>query len=116
MCWYAGNPIRSIPLQHFRKGYKRHATSQGYKQQSARPWQISDVQAVLQQMLRRLNSTGGVPAAMLARDGFVLAVLWQTSSRGCNAGAWRLENVRLPTGELNAVFYCMLHYIRGFVC
>ena len=35
--------MRSIPLQQFKKGYKRHAAALGYKQISARPWQISDV-------------------------------------------------------------------------
>ena len=90
--------MRSIPLQQFRKGYKKHAADLGYKQASARPWQIGDVRAVLQTMLQKSKSMTGLPAVMLARDGFILAVLWQTSSRGCNAGAWRLENVILPTG------------------
>ena len=33
------------------------------------------------------------------RDALVVALLWQTQSRGANAGAWRLANVRLMTGE-----------------
>lgn len=91
--------MRSIPLQQFKKGYRKHAAALGYKQMSARPWQLSDVRTVLQQILQKLGKAAGVCAAMLARDGFIIAVLWQTSSRGCNAGAWRLENLRLPTGD-----------------
>ena len=95
--------MRSIPLQQFKKGYKRHAAALGYKQISARPWQIHDVRGILQHMLQQLNEARGLPAAMLARDGFILAVLWQTSSRGCNAGSWRLDNVKLPTGDASRI-------------
>ena len=51
--------MRSIPLQQFKKGYKRHAAALGYKQISAHPWQISDVRVALQQMLQKLKKTGG---------------------------------------------------------
>ena len=95
--------MRSIPLQKFKKGYKRHAAALGYRQISARPWQIHDVRGTLQHMLQKLNKAKGLPAAMLARDGFILAVLWQTSSRGCNAGSWRLDNVKLPTGDASCI-------------
>ena len=95
--------MRSVPIQQFKKGYKRHAAALGYKQISARPWQITDLQLVLQQMLQKLKKVGGLPAVILARDAFILAVLWQTSSRGCNAGAWRLGNIELPTGEASCL-------------
>lgn len=97
--------MRSIPLVQFKKGYKKHAAMLGYKQVSARPWQIGEVRTVLQQMLQRLKHMKGLPAATLARDGFILSVLWQTSSRGCNAGAWRLINVKLPTGASHYPFW-----------
>ena len=90
--------MRSIPLQQFKKGYRKTSTDLGYKQTSARPWQIGDLRTALLHMLQKAKNLKGLPAVMLARDGFILAVLWQTSSRGCNAGAWRLDNVKLPTG------------------
>ena len=97
--------MRSIPLQQFRKGYKKHSVDLGYKQASARPWQIADLRTVLQHMLQKAKTMRGLPAVMLARDGFILAVLWQTSSRGCNAGAWRLDNAKLPTGASTCYFF-----------
>ncbi len=99
----AGNPMRSIVLQQFKKGYKNYAVEQGYKQMSARPWLESEVINVLQHLEHQLKQSSGMIAALLARDGFVMAVLWQTKSRGCTSGAWRLENIKLPTGKYSAL-------------
>ena len=46
----ADNPVRSIIIQQFKKGYKNFAAEQGYKQVSARPWLESEVLTVLQHM------------------------------------------------------------------
>ena len=103
----AGNPVRSIVLQQFRKGYMKFAAEQGYKQRSAMPWTEQEVQAVLQHIETEVTGLEGMPAALLARDGFLFAILWQTKSRGCNAGTWRMDNLRLPAGSTSAVSCAM---------
>ena len=90
--------MRSNVLQQFRKGYVKFAAEQGYKQRSAMPWTEVEMQAVLHHLETQLIGLKGMPAALLARDAFLFAVLWQTKSRGCNAGVWRLENLKLPAG------------------
>ena len=89
-------------LQQFRKGYSKFAAEQGYRQTSAKPWTEQEILGVLHHIEGQLKKNTGMPAVLLARDGFIFAVLWQTKSRGCNAGAWRLENIKLPTG-MNSV-------------
>ena len=103
-------------LQQFRKGYVKFAAEQGYKQRSAMPWTEPEVHAVLHHLDKQLIGLEGMPAALLARDGFLFAVLWQTKSRGCNAGVWRLENLKLPAGKtmtapdnIAAVIYQIQH-------
>lgn len=96
---HTGNPIRSGQLRRFKQGYRRFAEQQGYKQKSARPWKEREVRAVLEHLSKELKRATGMEAALLSRDGFVIAVLWETKSRGCNAGAWRLANIKLPTGN-----------------
>ena len=66
--------------------------------------------AVLQHLDEQLVGLEGMPAALLARDGFLFAVLWQTKSRGCNAGVWRLENLKLPAGRIHCSL-CRQHPI-----
>ena len=64
------------------------------------PWTEQEVLAVLAHLDRQLAGLEGMPAALLARDGFLFAILWQTKSRGCNAGMWRLDNLKLPAGSM----------------
>lgn len=112
----AGNPMRSIIIQQFKKGYKNFAAEQGYKQVYAHPWLESEVLTVLQYMEHQLKLRSGMSAALLARDGFLLAVLWQIKSRGCNSGAWRLENIKLPTSEHLPVWICWVLDISWWLC
>ena len=93
-----GNPVRSVQLQRFRQGYAKFAVEQGYQQTSARPWQECEVVGVLQHISRQLLQARGIQAVLLARDAFLFSVLWQSKSRGVNAGAWRVENVKLTSG------------------
>ena len=88
--------MRSNVLQQFKKGYVKFAAEQGYKQRSAMPWTEGEMQAVLHHLETQLTGLQGMGAALLARDAFLFAVLWQTKSRGCNAGMWRLKNLKLP--------------------
>ena len=45
----------------------------------------------------------GIPQLLALRGALILALLWQTQSRGNNAGIWRLANIKPPTGEWLAV-------------
>ena len=79
--------MRSIPIQQFKKGYKMHAAALGYKQVSARPWQINDVQTVLQHILQKLKRARGLPASswlfcgrLPAEDVTLGPGAWRTSS------------------------------------
>ena len=94
----SGNPVRSVQLQRFRQGYAKFAAEQGYQQVSARPWQEHEVVGVLHHISRQLQQARGIQAVLLARDAFLFSVLWQSKSRGVNAGAWRVENVKLMSG------------------
>ena len=93
-----GNPVRSVQLQRFRQGYAKFAAEQGYQQVSALPWQEGEVIGVLQHLSKQLLQAKGIQAVLLARDAFLFSVLWQSKSRGVNAGAWRVENVKLMSG------------------
>ena len=64
---------------------------------------------MLHHLDQQLTGLEGMPAALLKRDGFLFAVLWQTKSWGCNAGAWRLENLRLPAGRIPAKSACSIN-------
>lgn len=99
MLCHAGNPVRSVEIQTFRKGYAKCAREQGYRQTSAKPWEESDVLQVLAFLNGRIAKSTCIEAMLLLRDGFLFSVLWQTKSRGINAGAWRLDNIKLPTGR-----------------
>ena len=90
-----GNPVRSVQLLRFRQGNAKFVAEQGYQQVSARLWQESEVVEVMQHPSRQLLQAKGIQAVMLARDAFLFFVLWQSKSRGVNARAWRVENVKL---------------------
>ena len=87
--------MRSVQLQRFKQGYAKFVAEQGYQQVSARPWQESEVVGVLQHLSRQLLQARGIQAVLKGRDAFLFFVLWQSKSRGVNAGAWRVENVKL---------------------
>jgi hypothetical protein len=95
---HAGNPMRSSIVATLRKGYSKNATEMGYKQMSAQPWTKQEVIAVVEHLERKIVKTSGMPKLLWMRDALLFALLWQTKSRGINAGSWRLENLRLPTG------------------
>lgn len=94
----AGNPLRSTIVATLRKGYGKDAAEKGYRQTSAKPWKLTEVMDVLAYLERKLAKATGMVKLLLLRDALIFALLWQTKSRGNNAGMWRLENLRLPTG------------------
>ena len=96
----AGNPIRSIVVRNLRKGYGNDAKEKGYRQRSARPWTHAEMKQIMSHMEEQLAKwRDGTQHLLHMRDALILALLWQTQSRGNNAGTWRLENLRLPTGR-----------------
>ena len=109
---YAGNPLlvlmRSTTVATLRKGYGKDAAEKGYRQLSARPWTQQEVADVLDHLQRKIDKATGMPRLLLMRDALLFTLLWQTKSRGNNAGMWRLENLRLPTGEINMSQKCLL--------
>ncbi len=64
------------------------------------------MQLLLQSMHQTCNSSSTDPhqQMLLLQDGMLFSLLWQSCLRGFNAGALRLDNIVLPTGE-NAVPY-----------
>ena len=55
-----------------------------------------------QHLEMQLTGVEGMPAALLARNGFLSAIIRQTCSRGCNAGTWQMEALRLPAFSASA--------------
>ena len=80
-----------------RKGNSKDAKRKGYKQKSARSWSEAEMKAVMQYPDQRSMSCSGM---QLLRYALVMAFLWQTQSTGNDAGMWRLDNIRLPTGDV----------------
>ncbi len=97
---HAGNPLRSTTVATLKKGYSKVAGENGYKQLSAKPWTKQEVTDVLVHLRRKAEKASGMARLLYLRDALIFVLLWQTKSRGNNAGMWRLENLRLPTGSL----------------
>ena len=102
--WGAGNPLKSIVVKNLKKGQANDAKEKGYRQKSARPWNVAEMHIVMNNVEEQLISCNrGIPQLLVLRGALILAPLWQTHSRGNNAGIWRLANIKLPTGEWLAV-------------
>ena len=98
-----GNPMHSVQIRSLLKGYNSHAAELGYQS-----WGISAVPLTEPEMLCLLQSmattcsnsnTDQHQQLFLLRDGMLFSLLWQSRFRGFNAGALRLENIVLSTGE-----------------
>ena len=100
---YAGNPLRSTSIQRLKQGYAQAAKKLGVRALAAKPWTVADVTALMMHLQSRLLVTGGMTHLLLLRDALILALLWNTQSRGANAGAWRLSNLKLPSGKCPAL-------------
>ena len=96
-----GNPMLSAQVRIMLKGYGNHAMQLGYQKKGAVPLTEAEVQLLLQSMHQACTSTSTDPQQQLL---LLLSLLWQSCFRGFNAGALRLDNIVLPTGE-NAVPY-----------
>jgi hypothetical protein len=98
--------VLSAQVRTMLKGYGNHATQLGYQKKGAVPLTEVEMQLLLQSMHKTCNSSSRDPHQHMLplRDGMLFSLLWQSCLRGFNAGALRLDNVVLPTGE-NAVPY-----------
>lgn len=100
-----GNPLESLHVREFIKGYKTHAAELGYQKRGAVPFSGSqalqeeaDMIQLLQQLYLQQQTLTGTDQLLLLRDGFIFSLLWQSCFRGFNAGGIRLQNIVLPTG------------------
>ena len=82
-----GNPIESLHLREFVKGYKNHAAELGYQKRGAGPLEEADMIQLLQQLHLKQQTLTGTDQLLLLRDGFIFSLLWQSCFRGFNAGA-----------------------------
>ena len=82
------------------KGYNNYATDLGYQKKGAEPLTEAEMHTLLESMHRTCSSNMDQHQLLLVlRDGLLFSLLWQTCFRGSNAGALRLDNIRLPTRE-----------------
>lgn len=93
-----GNPIESLHIREFAKGYKNHATDLGYQKRGVVPLEEADMIQLLQQLYLQQQTLTGTVQLLLLRDGFIFSLLWQSCFRGFNAGGIRLQDIKLPTG------------------
>ena len=92
-----GNPMHSMQVRNMLKGYANHATELGYQKRGAVPLTQLEMHTMLSSMFQLLiKSTDQAEQLLLARDGLLFSILWQTCYRGFDAGGVRLENIVLP--------------------
>ena len=91
-----GHTDRQPNAQHASQEYANHATELGYQKRGAVPLTQLEMHSSMFQLL--IKSTDQAEQVLLARDGLLFSILWQTCYRGFNAGDVRLENIVLPTG------------------
>ena len=96
-----GNPMLSVQIRSMLKGYGNHANQLGYQKREAVPLTENQMLTLLSSMLSICNVSTTDPhqRLLLLGDGMLFSLLWQSCFRGFNAGAIRLDNIALPTGE-----------------
>jgi len=92
--------MRSAIVNNLRKAYAHRAKLRGQRKKSALPWSLGTVEALVAYLKQAIKEPSGLPLLLLHRDLLIVTLLWNTSSRGANAGSWRLENIKLPTGRV----------------
>jgi hypothetical protein len=92
--------MRSSLVNSFRKAHAHRAKLGGYKKKSALPWSEQDVLRLVAYLEQQIKEADGLGLLLLHRDLLIITLLWQTCSRGVNAGSWRLANILLPTGKI----------------
>ncbi len=82
-----GNPVLSPTISQLSKGYANAMLSKGVSQGAAVPVSFDQVAQLLQHLHAALRESepGTLHAYLLARDGFLISVLWHTALRGDNA-------------------------------
>ena len=93
-----GNPIESLHLREFVKGYMQYAAELGYQKRGAVPLEQPEMMHLLQRLYHQQQTLTGKEQLLLLRDGVIFSLLWQSCFRGFNAGGMRLQNIVLPTG------------------
>jgi hypothetical protein len=96
-----GNPVRSSLIMRLRKGYFNEMREKGVSQGAAVPVNFELVEQLLESLAAELQDAepGTLHAALLARDGFLVSVLWHTALRGDNAGRLRDTDCINTDGE-----------------
>lgn len=89
-----GNPILSSAISQLRKGYSNQMRCKGVSQGAAVPVTFSQVQQLLEAHRAALaeSEPGTILAVLLARDAFLISLLWHTALRGDNAGRLRTQD------------------------
>lgn len=88
-----------MAIIQLQRGHHRANRVQHVRPQSAVPWTEIDVVAVVRSMSDRLATADGAYKLALYRDITIVCLLWETQSRGSNAGSWRTANLRDSTGK-----------------
>lgn len=81
-----GNPIWSLTVKDWKRGYFHAAAAQGFVSTGAQELTAAKVQALLSHLHGRLSEANHFVRYAAARDGFAFSFLWQTGARGANAG------------------------------
>ena len=100
MC--VGNPLRSPGVRQLVQGHHSANRLQNIKPKAAIPWTQTDVTALVAHFSITLDkepSSNAMTKLTLPRDIVVICLLWETQSRGSNAGSWRLDNLKTSTGH-----------------
>lgn len=93
-----GNPSLEPLITRLTKGYKAAAEDQAYQQKGAVPLTEAEIKQLLQYLQAQQANSSGINKQLYLRDGLAISTLWQTTTRGFNAGGIRLANIRLLTG------------------
>jgi hypothetical protein len=95
----AGNPMYSSGITQMKRGHHKANQQQHNTPLAAKPWTRGDVGAAVNQLEEALKGSAGMQALTIYRDAVILCLLWETHSRGDNAGKWRMANLRDAAGE-----------------
>jgi hypothetical protein len=63
-------------------------------------WNLNKVLGLVLHLQKAILEADSMTLLLLHRDLLIVTLLWNTCSRGPNAGSWRLENIKFPSGKL----------------
>ena len=82
----SGNPIWSLDVKQWKRGYTRIAANQGYVTTGAQELTSGKMQSLLGYLHGCMAEPDPIKRHAIARDGLAFSILWQTGGRGANAG------------------------------